>query len=102
MAKDFEEKVLKKLDELSAGQKAIENNVQRLEVLHEETKDKIEKVIEIGQAQKELWEKSATKEDVYENQRDNKLTRSVVKAHSVDISDHERRIKRLESNASVA
>jgi peptidoglycan hydrolase CwlO-like protein len=128
MSKTFEEKVLQKLDALEKGQSALEKGqsalekgqsalekgqnslqkgqaslkqeVARLGVLQEEMKSKIDSLVEIGKAQKELWEKSATKEDIHDIEVANKLQRLVTKDHSVSISDHDRRIKRLEAKTN--
>ncbi len=97
MAKDFEETVLKKLDALSTDVGELKQDVRRLELFHEEMKDKIETVIEIGEAQKELWQQAATKEDIHEVELYQGLTRSASKNHSVSIADHERRLKRIET-----
>ena len=130
MAKDFEEKVLDSLAKLTKGQdllrndvgslqkgqkslqkgqvslekgqKILEQKVDRFEVLHEETISKIETVIEIGKAQKELWQKAATKEDIHDLELHQGLARSVAKGHSIDIADHARRIKRVETKLKTA
>lgn len=67
MAKDFEEKVIKMLDNL-------QTDVKRLEVLHEETAEKIDQIIEVVSP---------------ELQKINK--------HSAQLRDHEGRIKILEA-----
>lgn len=102
MTSGFEETVLKKLDELSAGQaelkgdvgtlksdvgtlrsdvgtlksdmETLKGDVRRLEVLHEETAEKIDQIIEVVSP-------------VIERNNEQDLT----------IADHEARIARLES-----
>ena len=151
MAKDFEGKVLKALDNLQKGQDElradvsglkkgqdelrtdvnslqkgqkklqsdvtslqdnvgdiresvtiIKEDLRKVEVQQEVMEGKIDHIAEIGKAQKESWEKSATKEDVYDVESRTKLQSSVIKTHSINLADHERRLKRLETKSSQA
>lgn len=70
MSNAFEETVLKSLSE-------IKQDVQRLEVLHEETAEKIDQIIEVVSP---------------EIQRTNE--------HSAQINAHEKRITKLEQSAA--
>lgn len=97
MAIKFEEKVLKELTKLQLDVGGLKEDVQQIGVRQEAMEDKIDHLVEIGEAQKELWQKTATKEDLYDVERTSKLTQLPIKAHSVSIADHERRLKKLEA-----
>lgn len=106
MSTQFEDTVIKKFDEMETRFERIDRkfemmdgrfekidskldvltqSVHRLEVLHEETADKIDTIVEIVGAQRDHMTKLATKEDITEVRTGISTIQKAVKATNKDL-----------------
>lgn len=80
----------------------IKDDLRKVEVRQEDMESTIDRILELSKVQAESWKKSATKEDIYGVEVNARLHSSVAKSHSVELADHERRLKRLEAKTNHA